>query len=645
MLQLSMVNTDFFTRSLPRMALTAGPLFLQGCLLPSGTIHWVNSGASSTTSSTSASASTPTLLISPNSKTLAVNNSFTFEVSGGVAPLFSLISGIGTMTATGVYQAPGTSGTAVVQVTDNSGGISTATVTIVPAITITPTNAKFYAGQNFNFSAANGVSPPYSYSLNLTSGLPGTINALNGAYTSPLGIGTLQVRVIDSIGNFAASSVTVVRSSWLGGTSTTPDGGDPICKTATGTTGGWCTGGAPSSGAQGAYLRLPSDVALDPSGNIYVADSINNRVSKFTSTGAYVGWVGYNGTSVCSWCTSGTPTSGTGDGMLNNPAGVVYNSVDDTILVADTDNHRISKYNASTGAFQGWLGNMGSVGNGTCVAALGAFNGGWCTGGTAAAGTGDGMLAGPRRMALDSTYLYVADGENNRVSRYSISTGAFGGWIGKIVTPGGTCTGSIANWCSGGTSGSGTGDGMLNSPYGVAVDGTYIYVAEWYSHRISRFTLGAGAFNGWIGDIATPPSGGGAGCSGAMASSFTPAWCVGGTSKSGTGDGMLNFPSAILVNGGTLYVADSSNNRILQYHSSTGAFSKWFGGILSTPNGGDLGCSTAPPLTGAPGWCIGGTSTSGYGDGMLNSPSGIFINSAGVLFISDYNNNRIVRVQ
>ena len=67
------------------------------------------------------------------------------------------------------------------------------------------------------------------------------------------------------------------------------------------------------------------------SGNVYVAD-YNNRIQKFTSTGTFVTkWGSY----------------GSGDGQLYYPSGVVVNSNSD-VYVSDSDNHRIQKFTWSS---------------------------------------------------------------------------------------------------------------------------------------------------------------------------------------------------------------------------------------------------------------------------------------------------------
>jgi len=69
-------------------------------------------------------------------------------------------------------------------------------------------------------------------------------------------------------------------------------------------------------------------VAVDSSGNVYVADTNNHRIQKFDSGGSFQAkWRSY----------------GSGDGQFNCPGGVAVDS-SGNVYVADTINHRIQKF-------------------------------------------------------------------------------------------------------------------------------------------------------------------------------------------------------------------------------------------------------------------------------------------------------------
>lgn len=149
---------------------------------------------------------TTALTITPTSKILAVNNVFSFAGVGGTPPLaYSVFSGTGTINAsTGAYTAPASSGSAVVRVTDALGATADATVTINPALTITPSTQTMAINGTLTFSSTGGVVP-YTYSVIGA----GSINASTGAYTAPGSVGTDTVRVTDSLGNTADATVTI----------------------------------------------------------------------------------------------------------------------------------------------------------------------------------------------------------------------------------------------------------------------------------------------------------------------------------------------------------------------------------------------------------------------------------------------------
>src|SRR5262249_54837927 len=123
--------------------------------------------------------------------------------------------------------------------------------------------------------------------------------------------------------------------------------------------GGYSGDGGPATSAQ---LSFPKDVAVDASGNIYIADSGNNRVrlispSGIITTAAGTGVAGYSGD-------AGLATNA----QLSLPSGLALDSVGN-MYVADTNNYRIRKISTSgaitTIAGNGTQGHSGDDGPAT----------------------------------------------------------------------------------------------------------------------------------------------------------------------------------------------------------------------------------------------------------------------------------------
>ena len=89
-------------------------------------------------------------------------------------------------------------------------------------------------------------------------------------------------------------------------------------------------------------LSGPSGIAVDTSGNVYVADTDNNRIQKFTSDGNFIKEWG---------------RTGSGPGEFSHPSGIaVMNS--GNVYVADTGNNRIQKF-TSDGKYISYFGEFG----------------------------------------------------------------------------------------------------------------------------------------------------------------------------------------------------------------------------------------------------------------------------------------------
>jgi uncharacterized protein (TIGR03437 family) len=204
------------------------------------------------------------------------------------------------------------------------------------------------------------------------------------------------------------------------------------------------------SAATVAQLCSPAGVAADANGNVFVADTCNNRIRKISATGIITTVVG-----------NGVLGSG-GDGglataaQLNGPSGVVVDAPGN-LFIADTANQRIRKVSTS-----------GII---TTVAGTGTSGFG-----------GDGGLATaaqlrlPQGVAVDgSGNLFIADTDNSRIRKVSTS--------GIITTVAG-------NSGFGGDGGLATA-ASLYIPYGVTVDGSgNMFIADTGNQRIRKVSAG-----------------------------------------------------------------------------------------------------------------------------------------------------------
>ncbi|MFL6229137.1 MAG: PxKF domain-containing protein [Pyrinomonadaceae bacterium] len=87
-----------------------------------------------------------------------------------------------------------------------------------------------------------------------------------------------------------------------------------------------------TAGSNDGEFNQPQGIAVDSAGNVYVADSGNNRIQKFTPTGTFIESFG---------------TAGSGDGAFSFPADVAVDSAGN-IYVADRDNNRVQKFGTAT---------------------------------------------------------------------------------------------------------------------------------------------------------------------------------------------------------------------------------------------------------------------------------------------------------
>ncbi|MES2767504.1 MAG: invasin domain 3-containing protein [Bdellovibrionota bacterium] len=295
-------------------------------------------------------------------------------------------------------------------------------------------------------------------------------------------------------------------------------------------------------------------------------------------------------------------------------------------------------------------------------------------------GSGNEMVAddtnglyNPQDVVADGNYIYAVEATYNRIVKYDVVLNEVVGWIGHVgSTEGISAYDSSAScnnlnptlgdltpvWCKGGRSNTVTAALVTGLKY-ITVDSTYIYVTAG-SHRILRFNKDTGAYGGWIGRILASPATGPCASSNGLAA---PGWCVGGTSQTGTLDGMLNNPQSIVHYGGYLYVMDYANQRLQRFVASTGAAAGWVGLTNAAPQNwaGQLATCSPIPATNdsTPGWCLSGTTGTAKASDRYNlstnpvevaAPNEGFKNAIGLttdgtyLYVGDSGNVRVVRI-
>ncbi|EFC40980.1 NHL repeat-containing protein [Naegleria gruberi] len=326
--------------------------------------------------------------------------------------------------------------------------------------------------------------------------------------------------------------------------------------------------GGDSGAATSTSLLFPTSIAVDSSGNIYIADTQNHRIRKFTaltgklSTIAGTEEEGYNGDNIIATTAK-----------LSSPTGVALDSIGN-VYIADSQNHRIRKITISNGKISTIAGD-----------------------GDAGSPLYDGLSAiasslnNPTSVAVDqssSNTVYFADTNNSKIRKitssklytvagtdytYSpyiqpnliyeglaqyikisspISVAASGGKIyfienlintvRQVVVQNGYYTmTTIAGGCRPGFP-STTEFACLDSPFGIAIGPNGdVYVADKSNARIKKI-------NPTTKTISTIAGGSGAGFDGDNGPAILSS---------------LNDPCGIAVqSNGAVYIADTKNNRI-----------------------------------------------------------------------------------
>jgi uncharacterized protein (TIGR03437 family) len=476
---------------------------------------------------------------------------------------------------------------------------------------------------------------------------------------------------VDSKDNVYISDFRTARIRRVGanGTITTVAGG--AIYSATGGDGG---------PAVSAYLFEPNAIALDKAGNLYIGEGGNNDVRKVTTDGIIqriAGVVDANGVHEGGYSGDGGPATAA---LLGPIYGVAVDGTGN-VYIADQTNQRIRRINTSgiitTVAGTGTFGTSGScdgqptslcyptgvavdsAGNvyiadqysdlirelstqGVLTTVAGSPSKGNAYSGDGGPATQAGLSL-PRALAVDSSdVLYIADTANRRIRKVTAA-----GTISTIVGNG------VSNF--GGDGGQATA-ALLDYPADVAVDAAgNLYIADQFNHRIRRVSS--------TGTITT------------IAGTGVPGFSGDGGPAAGA---QLNKPVAVAVDSSrNVYLSDTQNNRIRKIGADgkistfagngTYGFSGEGGPAVSAMLGGPVGLATDAignvfvADSGnnrirriAPDGTI--TTVAGNGSGMfsgdggpaasasLQNPQGVAVDPEGNLYIADLGNRRVRRV-
>ncbi|OGG55416.1 MAG: hypothetical protein A3F84_05950, partial [Candidatus Handelsmanbacteria bacterium RIFCSPLOWO2_12_FULL_64_10] len=371
------------------------------------------------------------------------------------------------------------------------------------------------------------------------------------------------------------------------------------------------TGGAESSGdggpATSAQMNTPNDVAVDASGNVYIAEPASNRVRKIAPDGTITTFAG-GGT--------GQPGAGSGgpatQAVLIGPSNVAVDG-SGNVLIADPGGQRVARVGAD--------GVLRTIAGGTSV--LGGFAG---DGGPAT----QARLNMPRGVAADAKgNVYFIDQLNNRIRKVSAE--------GTITTFAGTGTAGFSG------DGSPAAQAQIRPGAGdLAVDASgNVYLADQLNNRIRKVdvsgtitTFAGGGTNtaegipatqariDFVSGVAVGPDGGLFITDTARIRRVGPdgfITTIAGTGATGfSGDGgpaaqaQIFRPGGLDVDAkGNVTIADTRNNRIRKLTPSGG-----------TPPGGQTpggGTTQPPPSTGLTPKAGDGSNSLGVGDAKTNA--------------------------
>jgi RHS repeat-associated protein len=445
-----------------------------------------------------------------------------------------------------------------------------------PVPAVLPSGTPLTAAQlNATAAGINGVSLPGNFVYSTASGTVVTTGSILDSRTTTLSVAFTPNDSTDYTN--ATKAVTVAMDT------------NPSIIT---TVAGNGTAGYNSDGIQGiaAELNGPTSVAIDSAGNIYIADTGNSRIRKVSAATGIVQTIAGNGTA--GYNNDGILAT---NAELNHPQGVAVDSAGN-IYIADTQNNRLRKVNATTGVISTITGS-GTYGCGNPFTPVG--------------------------VAVDSANnVYIGDSLNNVVLKLSSTTNT-----ASIVVNGAACVYDYGPGYGSNSGDSNYGDGGpaidagLNDPMGIAVSTTgNFYVADMANYLVREVSATTGLISSVAGQWIS-------GAAGQMLDGGAQSYSC-STSIDNIGDGcpattvFLGLTTGVAVDStGDLYLSDGTVRRVT---ASTG-YIYTVAGLVNGPyayNGDNIPATSAE----------------------LNNPQGLAVDQFGNLYIADTGNNRIRKV-